>query len=170
MTDTINKELEKQLKREQQKKYYEKNKEQIIQRAEQHKKEYYLKNKDKILEQKKKTRLENIQTYRARESEYQKKYHELNPDKKKQYWDNYYERNKEEIIKKNTLRTLDNKVNAIEKDLKLKLPFSDEDIDKEMVKIRELLLSRLFVRKYNTKNIKQNKNENDTTTAESGDN
>ena len=37
-----------------------------------------------------------------------------------------------------------------------------------MVKIRELLLSRLFVRKYNTKNIKQNENENDTTTTESG--
>ena len=72
MTDTINKELEKQRKREHQKQYYLKNKEQIIQRAKQYKEEYYLKNKDKIIEQKKKHRLENIQTYRARESEYQK--------------------------------------------------------------------------------------------------
>ena len=92
----------------------------------------------------------------------------MNPDKKKQYWDNYYERNKDEIIKKNTLRRVNKNVKEIEQDLKNKLPFSNEDIDKEMVKIKEELLSREFVRKYNTKNKKQNENENDTTTAESG--
>ena len=63
MTDTINKELEKQreYKRQPQKIYYLKNKEKITERTKQYKEEYYLKNKEEILEQQKKNRLDNIE-------------------------------------------------------------------------------------------------------------
>ena len=49
MTDTINKDLEKQreYKRQHQQIYYLKNKEKITERTKQYKEEYYLKNKEK---------------------------------------------------------------------------------------------------------------------------
>ena len=113
--------------------------------------EYYLKNKEQFKERYQKHRENDIETFRQKNRERKKKYYDKNPEKFREAWHIYYKKKceedpnfKDELHKKIQLRNLNKKLAEIEQDL----------------------LSRLFVRKYKTKNNKQN--ETETTTAESG--